>query len=943
MSFTNQPKWNISDLLEKYTTSQMQRQQEILIKEQLQQKLEQLKAQQLGNFIPGQKSVMPPQEEGMPEDFQEYMRNGGGIHIDPSKKGTFKAQASRMGMSVQEAAKHILANKEKYSAKMVKKANFARNFAKEEGGEMFDMDFMTGDDDDRKWWQFWKKDKPTSESDMLSKEINDIDNAIYYFSQKGSVGQQSFDERANNYYNPYTQRVENLKLKREQLIQKLNSIKSADSDRIAKSKKEKADKEKYEANKRRAEEEARIKAEQDIKNAQMDVYKAEDSSTNKQYGGQLDEYKSGGYTVRRSNDRKGKTHVVIGPDGTKKYFGDPGMGERSKSKYGKEAFYKRHAQNLKDNPYFRAYARATWEEGGEIENEDYEMVSGIADILQQVKDKENRRQIAENMIKDFEDEDVDYNLQKFMDMAKLKRGGQLKKYPEGGIKNSSSNPVMLPEVEITPLTQFKNSFPGGQNMSDAEAEYLMNRMSQQNMIGNQNNISISPDYRTEAQKDVAARNYQYINEPGFNDIDYLSIPLMAMGNPFEISNRLKKRREIDVESPQNSGYRKTMEVTLPALNEALIGSLIGEGMMSGLQKFIPTKLLPNLAPGMNVTKDAAKQISRDMDARFTKEWRNPETGEIQYMLDKEDYAFGDHWETVAPLHFKEYVEPMMGKYYAKSGGYDEMYGVRKELEKIKNKLYYDAERKGVVGKDRFYTDAELNRMLDQYEKTVRSWDEFKKAYPEDPSQSIWNAISGNNERQELFETLYPNAKMPNFYEKFYAEPALEKEMRSIIPYNQQMSNKLMPRSLRIMDAGQDELLQSAKPFTEQASRWKPNFDDPKDVKDYVMEMRGGLGLSMDKIKNMSYEELKDAAKEADNRILESMKERYLNDINQKYSGIDAFQSLFPNKFGGQQMIKRADGSYSERGLWDNIRANKGSGKKPTKEMLKQERKIKRKK
>jgi hypothetical protein len=40
------------------------------------------------------------------------------------------------------------------------------------------------------------------------------------------------------------------------------------------------------------------------------------------------------------------------------------------------------------------------------------------------------------------------------------------------------------------------------------------------------------------------------------------------------------------------------------------------------------------------------------------------------------------------------------------------------------------------------------------------------------------------------------------------------------------------------------------------------------------------------------------------------------------------------------MIKRKDGSYSKRGLWDNIRANKGSGKAPTKEMLEQERKIK---
>lgn len=44
-------------------------------------------------------------------------------------------------------------------------------------------------------------------------------------------------------------------------------------------------------------------------------------------------------------------------------------------------------------------------------------------------------------------------------------------------------------------------------------------------------------------------------------------------------------------------------------------------------------------------------------------------------------------------------------------------------------------------------------------------------------------------------------------------------------------------------------------------------------------------------------------------------------------------------YGKGGMIKRADGSYSQRGLWDNIRANAGSGKEPTKEMLQQERKI----
>jgi hypothetical protein len=53
----------------------------------------------------------------------------------------------------------------------------------------------------------------------------------------------------------------------------------------------------------------------------------------------------------------------------------------------------------------------------------------------------------------------------------------------------------------------------------------------------------------------------------------------------------------------------------------------------------------------------------------------------------------------------------------------------------------------------------------------------------------------------------------------------------------------------------------------------------------------------------------------------------------------------PMKAGG--MLKRADGSYSKRGLWDNLRSkaaqNKKAGAKPkapTKAMLSQEKKIK---
>lgn len=54
----------------------------------------------------------------------------GGIHIDPSKRGTFTAAATKHHMGVQAFASQVLGNKENYSPAMVKKANFARNASK---------------------------------------------------------------------------------------------------------------------------------------------------------------------------------------------------------------------------------------------------------------------------------------------------------------------------------------------------------------------------------------------------------------------------------------------------------------------------------------------------------------------------------------------------------------------------------------------------------------------------------------------------------------------------------------------------------------------------------------------------------------------------------------------------------------------------------------------
>jgi len=90
----------------------------------------------------------------------------------------------------------------------------------------------------------------------------------------------------------------------------------------------------------------------------------------------------GGYKVIRTSERKGKTHKVIGPDGSVKYFGDPNLKNRPNNPEAKKAYYARHAKSLKDNPHFRAYSRATWSEGGEVEAEPQFFQDGSGGVIE---------------------------------------------------------------------------------------------------------------------------------------------------------------------------------------------------------------------------------------------------------------------------------------------------------------------------------------------------------------------------------------------------------------------------------------------------------------------------------------------------------------------------------------------------------------------------------
>jgi hypothetical protein len=100
-----------------------------------------------------------------------------------------------------------------------------------------------------------------------------------------------------------------------------------------------------------------------------------------------------------------------------------------------------------------------------------------------------------------------------------------------------------------------------------------------------------------------------------------------------------------------------------------------------------------------------------------------------------------------------------------------------------------------------------------------------------------------------------------------------------------------------------------------------------------------------------YDILRDKTKELEFKQLEKRNDNVRTVVENTQQQIQQDQQSRLMSLLGQQMemggltmanggmIKRADGSYSQRGLWDNIRANAGSGKEPTQAMLDAEDKI----
>ena len=71
----------------------------------------------LNNFSKGQQAI-------------DLFKKGNKIHIKKANRGKFTESANRAGMGVQEYARYVLSHKDKFSPKLIKRANFARNSTK---------------------------------------------------------------------------------------------------------------------------------------------------------------------------------------------------------------------------------------------------------------------------------------------------------------------------------------------------------------------------------------------------------------------------------------------------------------------------------------------------------------------------------------------------------------------------------------------------------------------------------------------------------------------------------------------------------------------------------------------------------------------------------------------------------------------------------------------
>jgi len=140
---------------------------------------------------------------------------------------------------------------------------------------------------------------------------------------------------------------------------------------------------------------------------------------------------------------------------------------------------------------------------------------------------------------------------------------------------------------------------------------------------------------------------------------------------------------------------------------------------------------------------------RSVNPNF-KTWRDPDTGNIVYQLDKEDYAFGNDWETIASKDFKDYITGWLNT-KPNSGGYSEIPEFNEKLRELTALASY-GKRAGIKSFNELKQVDKAKQEMDR----IRYWGpSVTDLNPSDDFYKMWFPGGGKAE-------VFPNPKRKPF-------------------------------------------------------------------------------------------------------------------------------------------------------------------------------------
>jgi hypothetical protein len=218
------------------------------------------------------------------------------------------------------------------------------------------------------------------------------------------------------------------------------------------------------------------------------------------------------------------------------------------------------------------------------------------------------------------------------------------------------------------------------------------------------------------------------------------------------------------------------------------------------------------------------------------------------------------------------------------------------------------EAQWVPSKDDFFTNKEIENLFNQHLKFRDAARSFDEMYPEDPGMAMFNALTGNTRRDELFSNLYPNVGLPNFRSKILSTEQEKNINLWLNKYSNDVSSpsfinksKLNSQALKTINAGFETLPGTYKDLLKKSKG--ANWFSTGPARDVVMEMRGGLGLKLEDLKNATPEQFEKWRQEVVNKAYKQSLERWKKDTETPFKGSDAWREIsnqpgYKNKYGG---------------------------------------------